>query len=186
MAKTIGHRGPDDEGSFIDKHIGFYHKRLSIIDLEHGHQPMTSNQNTIIFNGEIYNYIELRDLLIKKGMSFETDSDTEVILKLYEAYGENFIGLLNGMFAFLLFDKANEKLVVARDHFGIKPLYYTRSGDEIIFASEIKAVLAHPQVTAQPDYQCIREYLTFQFILGDLPCSRILKKSCPAIIRSLI
>jgi len=167
MANKIVHRGPDDEGYFVDDNIGFYHKRLSIIDLKLGHQPMTSNRKTIVFNGEIYNYIELRESLIKKGHAFETNSDTEVILKMYEEYGEGCVDRLNGMFAFLIYDKANSKILVARDHFGIKPLYFYKNTDKIIFASEIKAILAHPDVRAIPDYNSIQEYLTFQFVLGE-------------------
>lgn len=179
MANKIVHRGPDDEGHFIDENIGFFHKRLSIIDLEHGHQPMTSNQNTIVFNGEIYNYIELRELLKKRGCSFETNSDTEVILKMYEVFGEKCVNLLNGMFAFLIFDKANSKVLVARDHFGIKPLYFHRNNDQLIFASEIKAILAHPDVKAIPDFNCIQEYLTFQFILGSSTLFKGIHKVLP-------
>jgi asparagine synthase (glutamine-hydrolysing) len=179
MADKINHRGPDDEGYFVDKNVGFFHKRLSIIDLEHGHQPMTSNQNTIIFNGEIYNYVELKETLIKKGVTFKTDSDTEVILKMYEVYGEGCVELLNGMFAFLIFDKANSKIIVARDHFGIKPLYFYRGGEQFIFASEIKSILAYPDVKASPNYNCIQEYLTFQFVLGEKTLYKGIHKVLP-------
>ena len=105
MAQKIHHRGPDDEGHMIEGPVGFYHKRLTIIDLTTGQQPMTSGALTIIFNGEIYNYLELRDQLKMKGVAFETTSDTEVILKMYQDYGEESIKLLNGMFAFLLYDR---------------------------------------------------------------------------------
>ena len=165
MAETLRHRGPDDEGHLIEGSIGFYHKRLSIIDLETGRQPMTSGDFTVVFNGEIYNYIELGEELKKKGYSFQTKSDTEVIIKAYEEYGLEAIGKLNGMFAFLLYDRRQNRLVAARDHFGIKPLYYTFNGGNLMFASEIKALLKHPLVAAMPDYDSIQEYLTFQYVL---------------------
>ena len=167
MATTIHHRGPDEDGIFIDGNIGFFHKRLSIIDLSTGQQPMTFNNCTIVFNGEIYNYIELRNDLIKKGHEFRTTSDTEVLLHLYVEYGDNFVNLLNGMFAFIIYDKTNKKLFIARDHFGIKPLYWYRDETKIIFGSEIKALLAHPEIAAEADPENLQEYLTFQFILGE-------------------
>src|SRR5690242_9372194 len=122
MAQTIHHRGPDEDGVFCEDAIGFFHKRLSIIDISTGQQPMTYQDLMIVYNGEIYNYIELREELKKKGHSFQTSSDTEVILHLYSEYGKNFVNLLNGMFAFIIYDKTNNELFIARDHFGIKPL----------------------------------------------------------------
>ncbi|MFC1880775.1 asparagine synthase (glutamine-hydrolyzing) [Thermodesulfobacteriota bacterium] len=166
MAETLNHRGPDDEGYLLEGSVGFYHKRLSIIDLETGGQPMTSGDLTIVFNGEIYNYIELRQKLKRKGHRFQTKSDTEVILKAYEEYGLDAINQLNGMFAFLLLDRKADRLLAARDHFGIKPLYYTLNGGNLMLASEIKALLKHPLVAAEPDYGSIQEYLTFQYVLG--------------------
>jgi asparagine synthase (glutamine-hydrolysing) len=166
MADTIHHRGPDDEGSFIHQNIGFYHKRLSIIDLQTGHQPMSDAGLTIVFNGEIYNYLELKQELIQQGYQFKTHSDTEVILKAYQAYGERAVKKLNGMFAFLIYDQPKQRLIAARDHFGIKPLYFYEKEDLILFASEIKALLVHPQVEARPSQASLNEYLTFQFILG--------------------
>ena len=166
MAESIAHRGPDAEGSFTHENIGFYHKRLSIIDIENGKQPMTSGHSTIVFNGEIYNYIELKEMLFSQGVRFDTDSDTEVILKMYEAYGESCVNLLNGMFAFIIYDAFHSKLFIARDHFGIKPLYYCHTGSQILFASEIKALLAHPDVKAEADMESMNEYLTFQFVMG--------------------
>jgi asparagine synthase (glutamine-hydrolysing) len=167
MAATIHHRGPDEEGLFIDGNCGFFHKRLSIIDLSTGQQPMTFENYTIVFNGEIYNYIELRSELIRKGHQFRTTSDTEVILHLYQEYGDEFVSRLNGMFAFIIFDKNNRKLYIARDHFGIKPLYWYRDKNLILFGSEIKAILAHPELTAIPSMDNLYEYLTFQFIIGE-------------------
>ena len=166
MADTLNHRGPDDEGHLLEGSVGFYHKRLSIIDMETGGQPMTSGDITVVFNGEIYNYIELREKLKKKGYTFSTSSDTEVIIKAFEEYDLGAINKLNGMFAFLLYDRKNNRLIAARDHFGIKPLYYTFNGGNLMLASEIKALLAHPRVAAEPDYGAIQEYLTFQYVLG--------------------
>jgi len=165
MADTISHRGPDDEGYFIDECLALYHKRLSIIDLMLGAQPMTFDQITIVFNGEIYNYVELREELRKRGHNFQTKSDTEVIIKAYQEYGLDAVDKLNGMFAFLIYDRLKNRLVAARDHFGIKPLYYTFNGGNLMFASEIKALLEHPLVAAEADYDSIQEYLSFQYVL---------------------
>ncbi len=179
MADSIQHRGPDDEGSFFDDHLGFYHKRLSIIDLTSGHQPMNDEHLTIIFNGEIYNYLELRQELIQRGYQFKTHSDTEVILKMYREYGEEAVSKLNGMFAFLIYDKKEQKLIAARDHFGIKPLYIFQKNGLIIFASEIKAILIHPEVNSQFRQASLNEYLTFQFVLGDNTLFENVKKLLP-------
>ena len=167
MGDLLSHRGPDDEGAYIDNNIGFYHKRLSIIDLNSGQQPMTDKEYTIVFNGEIYNYVELRQQLKQKGYSFNTSSDTEVILKVYQAYGEQGIKQLNGMFAFLLYDKREQKIIAARDHFGIKPLYIYEDRGKCLFASEIKALLAHPDIQPNLNNVALNEYLTFQFLLGN-------------------
>ena len=167
MAATLAHRGPDDEGCFTDGPVGLFHKRLAIIDLTTGHQPMTSDGLTIVFNGEIYNYVELRDELIQRGHVFKTTSDTEVILRLYAEYGIDCVGRLNGMFAFLIHDPARNQVIAARDHFGIKPLYVHASPRGLLYASEIKALLAHPGVVAEPDLDSLHEYLTLQYVLGE-------------------
>lgn len=167
MASVIHYRGPDEEGMFVDGPVGFYHKRLSIIDLTTGRQPMTFNNCTIVFNGEIYNYIELKEELVKKGHQFLTTSDTEVILHMYTEYGDSFVNLLNGMFAFIIYDKNRQRLLVARDHFGIKPLYWYHDNEILAFGSEIKALLCHPDIKADHETKNIYEYLTFQFILGE-------------------
>ena len=167
MANAISHRGPDQEGNYQDKNIGFYHKRLSIIDLVNGLQPMISNNYIIVFNGEIYNYIELKENLKRNGHVFKTTSDTEVILKMYEEYGPDCIRQLNGMFSFLIYDKVREQVIAARDHFGIKPLYYYKNEQNIMFASEIKALLKHPEVTAEVNADGLNDYLTFQFTIGE-------------------
>ena len=167
MANTINHRGPDEEGVFTDLNCGFFHKRLSIIDLSTGQQPMTYGPLTIVFNGEIYNYIELKNNLTLKGHTFKTTSDTEVILHMYEEYGDSCVNQLNGMFAFIIYDKTRQKVFIARDHFGIKPLYWYHDENTILFGSEIKAILAHPEIKAKPSLKNLYEYLTFQFIIGE-------------------
>ncbi|MGE3525039.1 MAG: asparagine synthase (glutamine-hydrolyzing) [Gemmatimonadales bacterium] len=180
MAAAIAHRGPDDEGILLEDGIGLAHKRLSIIDLTTGHQPMTSGPATIVFNGEIYNYIELRRELEALGHPFTTASDTEVILRAWLEWGTGCFERLNGMFAFLLYDRARGQVVAARDHFGIKPLYYRRDRDRVLFASEIKALLRHPAVEARPDYESLTDYLTFQFVLGDATLFAGIRKLEPA------
>jgi asparagine synthase (glutamine-hydrolysing) len=179
MASVINYRGPDEEGLFIDGSLGFYHKRLSIIDLSTGRQPMTFNDCTIVYNGEIYNYIELRDDLKKRGHQFKTTSDTEVILHMYKEHGDVFINDLNGMFAFIIYDKQRNRLLVAKDHFGIKPLYWYHDEKKIVFGSEIKAILKHPDIVAEPDRKNLYEYLTFQFILGEETMFRKISKVLP-------
>lgn len=147
MNQKIFHRGPDQDGFFsesLESHsIGMSMRRLSIIDLAHGEQPIFNDDGSILifFNGEIYNYLELKDILLKKGYSFKTTSDTEVILKAYEAWGTESFGMLDGMFAFSIYDKTKNKIFIARDYFGEKPLYYTKSNDQIIWASELKSII---------------------------------------------
>jgi asparagine synthase (glutamine-hydrolysing) len=167
MARVLDHRGPDGEGHFVDGSVGLYHKRLAIIDLVSGAQPMTSEAVTIVFNGEIYNYVELREQLRQRGHSFRTTSDTEVILRMYQEYGERCVEQLNGMFAFVIHDRSRDLVLAARDHFGIKPLYSWTDGRQMLFASEIKALLRHPDVRALPNLCAISDYVTFQFVLGE-------------------
>lgn len=180
MASTLRHRGPDDEGMLLEGPVGFYHLRLSIIDLATGHQPMSAGPATIIYNGEIYNYVELRKELEGRGRSFVTSSDTEVILQSYLEWGPDCVHRLNGMFAFLLYDRDRRIILVARDHFGIKPLYLRRFRDRLLFASEIKALLAHPDVRSEVDCIGLRDYLTFQFVLGEQTLFRGITKLLPA------
>jgi asparagine synthase (glutamine-hydrolysing) len=179
MAKTIHHRGPDEEGIMIEESVGFFHKRLSIIDLATGKQPMTYKYCTIVFNGEIYNYIELRKELISKGHEFLTTSDTEVILHLYIEYGAEFVNLLNGMFAFIIYDRQKNSLFISRDHFGIKPLYWYQDDTKVVFGSEIKALLAHPEIKSESDTANLYEYLTFQFVMGEGTMFRNIFKVLP-------
>jgi asparagine synthase (glutamine-hydrolysing) len=167
MAERIAHRGPDDEGLHIDGPVGLFHKRLAIIDLVSGHQPMTLEHVTGVFNGEIYNFVELREELRARGHRFATTSDTEVMLRAYVEYGVDFVKHLNGMFAFVLLDARAGRLVAGRDHFGIKPLYYFANERVLVYASEIKALLAHPAVQARVCAQGMQDYATFQFTLGD-------------------
>lgn len=169
MADALSHRGPDGEGQFAEGGVGLAHKRLAIIDLASGQQPMTSTRGTttIVFNGEIYNYIELRAALVQRGHTFRTASDTEVILEMYAAHGPACVSMLNGMFAFLLYDRERQLVLAARDHFGIKPLYYTATARSLLFASEIKALLRHPEVRAEVDHAAVREYVTFQLVTGE-------------------
>ena len=166
MSAVLAHRGPDGAGDVVDGPVGLAHRRLAIIDLETGQQPMASDAALIVFNGEIYNYIELRDELKARGRRFRTASDTEVILQLYEEYGDDCVQRLNGMFAFVLYDRARRRVLAARDHFGIKPLYLHATAERLLFASEIKALLAHPQVRAEADPAGVRDYLTFQYVQG--------------------
>ncbi|HMA01841.1 MAG: asparagine synthase (glutamine-hydrolyzing) [Gemmatimonas sp.] len=167
MAHAIAHRGPDGEGAYICGQVGFYFKRLAIIDLVSGDQPMTSDDVTIVFNGEIYNYVELREQLRQRGHTFRTTSDTEVILRMYHEYGEACVEQLNGMFAFLLHDRSRNIVLAARDHFGIKPLYFYSDERRMLFASEIKAILAHGDVHASVNRTSLNDYLTFQFVIGE-------------------
>lgn len=169
MIERLVHRGPDDSGLYETRDACFGHRRLAIIDIEHGRQPMVSEdgRHVLVFNGEIYNYLELRQQLTQRGEQFRTFSDTEVLLRLLVREGAAAIGRLNGMFAFALHDSVTGEWLLARDHLGVKPLYYTSGGSgEIVFASEIKALLAHPDVVPRRDARGLQHYLTFQFCLG--------------------
>ena len=168
MMQSIHHRGPDEDGIETDDHFQFGHKRLSIIDLKHGQQPMSSSNRryTIAFNGEIYNYLELRQKLEDKGIQFHTNSDTEVLLQHLIAHDTRGLNDLNGMFAFAFIDRQTRQWLMARDPFGVKPLYFTTLKDQLIFASEIKALLEHPDVQVNRNSEAIQEYLTFQLCLN--------------------
>ena len=179
MAAALRHRGPDDEAVVVEPGVGLGHTRLAIIDLETGQQPMTDGAVTIAYNGEIYNYVELRDGLHRAGHSFRTTSDTEVILKLYREYGTDCVRHLNGMFAFVLYDRDRQQVLVARDPLGIKPMYWADIDTGWAFASEIKALLRHPDIAAEPDHQALQEYLTFQFVLDEGTLYRGIRKIRP-------
>ena len=166
MTNSLRHRGPDDEGIYVEGPVGLGHRRLSIIDLDGGHQPMFSadRKKVIVFNGEIYNYRILREILRKKGHTFRTDSDTEVILAAYEEYGEESVSHLRGMFSFAIWDAEQRVLFLARDRLGIKPLYYYWDGRVFSFGSEIKAILQDPNVDRTLDLSALDDYLTFLYI----------------------
>jgi asparagine synthase (glutamine-hydrolysing) len=160
MADAIVHRGPDDHGLFEDRNVVLGMRRLSIIDLEGGHQPIHNEDRTIwvVNNGEIYNYQRLRRMLIDRGHRFETNSDTEVLVHLYEEYGEDFLSHLEGMFAIALWDAKQSKLILARDRIGIKPLYYWSNNGGVAFASEIKSIITLPGYTVAVDPETLAEY----------------------------
>jgi asparagine synthase (glutamine-hydrolysing) len=166
MCDRLMHRGPDDVGIYQGDRIVLGHTRLSIIDVDGGHQPLSNEDDTVwtVLNGEIYNYKELRAELIAGGHLFATNSDTEVIVHLYESEGVRLMEKLNGMFAFALWDSKNRKLLLVRDRLGIKPLYYSFGKDGLIFASEMKAILAVPSVSRDIDNEAIAEYLTLGYI----------------------
>jgi asparagine synthase (glutamine-hydrolysing) len=164
MSERIRHRGPDGEGTFLDGPVGLAHRRLAIIDLsEAAAQPMANEDGTLrlVYNGEIYNYVELREELRAKGHRFNSEGDTEVILHAYEEWGRDCLARFTGMWAFALWDARKGELFCARDRFGIKPFYYTRAGDRILFASEIKALLAHPEVGTRPDDPLLLTFLAW-------------------------
>jgi len=169
MAETIAHRGPDGDGYFIDNQIGLAHKRLAILDVSpKGAQPMTSKDGNwvITFNGCIYNYLELKQELKAKGHEFVSTTDTEVIVEGLAAYGPSFFERLNGMFAVGAWCKNEQTLYLSRDRYGIKPLYYWFTGKTIVFASEIKAIIAHPSFSVQVNIPALNEYFTFQNMLS--------------------
>ena len=168
MTDKLVHRGPDSAGYFIADNAGLGFRRLSIIDLEGGDQPLFNEDESVVVvcNGEIYNYRELRSSLIKKGHTFRTGSDIEVLAHLYEEDGVDFINKLNGQFAFAVLDRKQRKLLLARDHFGVNPLYYTIVDDVLIFASEIKAILAHPMVKREVDLTGLDQIFSFPGIVS--------------------
>src|SRR5215469_14714797 len=168
MADAIVHRGPDDDGYYLGGQIGLGFRRVSIIDLSGGHQPLANEDGTvwIVFNGEIYNYQELRALLLAKGHVFKTESDTEVIVHLYEEYGPECVKKLRGMFGFAIWDAKQKRLFLARDRVGIKPLYYYLGGNFISFASEMKAILVDSAVQREIDPAMIDRFLTYYYVPG--------------------
>jgi asparagine synthase (glutamine-hydrolysing) len=171
MTACVAHRGPDDVGQFCEGGVALGHRRLSIIDLTSGgHQPMTtpSGRSVIVYNGELFNYLDLREELRAVGRTFTTRSDTEVVLAAYEEWGESCVERFNGQFAFVLWDRHQRRLFLARDRFGVKPLYYYQRGDLFAAASEVKALLAHPDIHARVSHPALAEYFTFQNIFTDL------------------
>jgi asparagine synthase (glutamine-hydrolysing) len=169
MVKLLVHRGPDDEGLFVAPGIGLGMRRLSIIDLASGRQPIANEDETlrVVFNGEIYNFRDLRSDLLRRGHRFRTQSDTEVILHLYEEVGPACVERLRGMFAFALWDASRKRLLLARDRMGKKPLYYWHRNGLFLFASEIKALLSHPAVSRSLDWTALHHYLAFGYTPAD-------------------
>src|SRR5688500_262361 len=166
MCETIVHRGPDSEGLWIDDQAALGMRRLSIIDLKTGDQPVFSCDRSVIvmMNGELYNYREVRADLEKRGHKFTTNSDTEILPHLYEEYGEALVDHVNGMYAFSLWDTLRKKLIIARDRFGEKPLYYGVFDGKLIWASELKSLLAHPSVIPELDLNALRHYVSFDYV----------------------
>ena len=181
MLDKIRHRGPDDEGTYTAPQVGLGHRRLSIIDLNTGHQPLSNEDGTvwIVFNGEIYNFQELRTFLLGKGHVFSTKTDTEVIVHLYEELGTACLEKLRGMFAFAIWDENHRTLFVARDRVGIKPLYYHLSAESLVFASEIKAILADPCVKTEIAPEMIDRFLTFSYLPGEETLFKGIRKLPP-------
>jgi asparagine synthase (glutamine-hydrolysing) len=181
MLGTIRHRGPDDEGIYLGSGVGLGHRRLSIIDLNTGHQPLSNENGTvwIVFNGEIYNYKELRGFLVSRGHVFTTQTDTEVIVHLYEELGPECLQKLRGMFAFAIWDEHKKALFLARDRIGIKPLYYSLTGEFLVFASEIKAILADPAANREIATDVIDRFLTFLYLPGEDTLLKGIKKLAP-------
>lgn len=165
MMNRIIHRGPDSGGSYIDGDIALGFRRLSIIDLEQGDQPILNEDSSkiLLFNGEIYNFRSIREKLVEAGHIFKTKTDSEVLLHGYEEYGKNLLNMLRGMFAFVIWDKNTKELFGARDFFGIKPLYYSLSGKSFLFGSEIKSFLPHPHFKKELNTAALENYLTFQY-----------------------
>lgn len=170
MTDAIAHRGPDGEGQWIDGDIGLGHRRLAIIDLSSaGHQPMLSRDDCFVlsYNGELYNYLDLRRELEARGYVFKSRTDTEVLLYALQEWGKDALPRLNGMFAFLFWDRKEQRLLAARDRYGVKPLYVAHSGDTVLFGSEVKAITAHPDFKSKVDVEALVEYLTFQNFFTD-------------------
>ena len=181
MSDTMVHRGPDDEGQVVLGHVGLAMRRLSIIDLSTGRQPMANEDETVwvVYNGEIYNFRELRIDLEKSGHRFRTMSDTEAIVHGYEIWGEAVCERLNGMFGFALWDGRKKKLILARDRLGIKPLYYYEDEEKLVFGSEIKAILRCPDIRKDVDPIAMNNYLTFEYIPAPRSIFRDIRKLEP-------
>ena len=177
----LAHRGPDDSGFFIEDGVGLGHRRLSIIDLEGGHQPMYNEDGSlcIVFNGEIYNFPDLHDQLASKNHKIKTRSDTETILHAYEEWGEDCVDRLRGMFAFAIWDRKARKLFLARDRFGIKPLFYAEHGTTFYFASEMKAILADPTVRREMDEAALACYFSLSYIPDAMTIYKGIRKLLP-------
>src|SRR5438093_11737019 len=181
MNEAIRHRGRDDAGFYFGDGVGVAMRRLAIIDLAHGQQPIHNQDRTawIVFNGEIYNYLELRKRLEELGHEFYTDSDTEAIIHAYDPVGPDCPKYLRGMFAFAIWDERNKSLFLARDRVGKKPLLYAQAGNQLIFASEFSALLLHPDVSRDVDYEAIHHYLSFICVPAPLTAYQAVRKLEP-------
>ncbi len=184
MRDRLRLRGPDDEGLYRDESVALGIRRLSVIDLKTGRQPIANEDDSVwvVLNGEIYNYRELRRDLEQKGHRFRTQSDTEVLVHLYEESGERLVESLRGMFAFALWDKRKKMLMLARDRFGIKPLYYAQQGSRLIFSSELRSLLQHPEISRETDPDAVDLYLTTGYIPSPLSIIRGIQKVPPATV----
>lgn len=169
MMNSIKHRGPDDEGLHVDDMAGLGFRRLSIIGITNGKQPMYNEDETIVvtFNGEIYNYEEIKEELISKGHIFKTDADTEVLVHGYEEYGTELLQKLRGMYAFAIWNRAKKEMLIARDIFGIKPMFYTKTDNDFVFGSEIKSIMKFPNVKREFNELALESYLSFQYSILD-------------------
>jgi len=187
MNQRIVHRGPDDDGFLFDDNIGLAMRRLSIIDIETGHQPIANEDENvwIVYNGELYNHQELRQDLEARGHRYRTKSDTETIIHLYEEYGQDCVKYLRGMFAFAIWDRRKRKLFIARDRLGIKPLYYRYDGETLLFGSEIKTILAYPGVKAEFNPGTLAEYLAFGYIAEPQTMYAGIKKLLPGNVMEI-
>ena len=181
MTASLTHRGPNDCGFYVDRHMALGHRRLSIIDLATGHQPMFNEDKTkcIIFNGEIYNYRDLKVELLGKGHVFTTNSDTETILHAYEEWGVDCLKRLTGMFALCIWDQSNETLFLARDRVGEKPLFYSQQGRTVVFASEMKSLLTDPAFDRAIDEEALASFFLFGYIPNPLTIYRNIRKLPP-------
>lgn len=184
MNNTMVHRGPDDEGYYVNSNVGLAMRRLSIIDLSTGHQPIANEDETIwiVFNGEIYNFHDVRDDLVQRGHQFRTNTDTEAIVHAYEEYGDDCVSHLNGMFGFAIWDTRRQRLFIARDRLGVKPLYYAHIGNQLVFGSELKAVVENPVVPREVDYVALDHFLTLEYIPSPHSIFRNVRKLRPGHI----
>jgi asparagine synthase (glutamine-hydrolysing) len=188
MCQTIVHRGPDDEGVYVKDGVGLGMRRLSIIDVSGGRQPIHNEDKTlwVVFNGEIYNFRELREELERAGHRFYTNTDTEVIVHLYEDLGLDFVQKLRGMFAIALYDERQRRMVLARDRLGKKPLHYSFAAGQLLFGSEIKSLLAVAPELAEVDQAALLQYFYFGYILDPATAFRSIRKLPPGFLLELV
>src|SRR6185312_8360826 len=181
MCTVMAHRGPDDDGYYVSGPVGLGMRRLSIVDLARGHQPISNEDETawVVFNGEIYNHAELREQLQARGHRYRTNSDTETIIHLYEEYGRDCVRHLRGMFAFAIWDVKKQRLFIARDRVGIKPLYYCQTAGALLFASEFKAIVADSSVSREINLPALRQFFSFYYLPGEETLFQSVQKLAP-------